>query len=482
MPNKLQALVWGLKAVWLFFIFAYGACLGSLTNVVVYRLPRGESIIRPPSKCPNCGTKLSWRDNIPVFGWLALRGKCRYCKNPISPEYPIVEAAFGLLFVAFYIIWYMLPPHAVFLGIDWGAIRPAWSARNDAMQTWPEFVAVLLLLASLFAMTIVDAKTFTIPIWLAWFPALVGLVFNGLHGVWASVSSGPKLRAQIGWDWFLPTPGVARWDLVGLSVGGMIGLGIGLLLLRFGLVSRSFADFAEWEDQAKKAEEEAAAKKAAEAPPQPAPVPEPPATPETATGMLGALLAWFRSLFQREPDETPEVWMTYPHARREVIRELSFLGPCILLMLVGWYAGRRFGGVTLNPWNGAYTANWPVWTWLQVLSGVFMGYLIGGGIVWGVRIFGSLAFGKEAMGMGDVHLMGAVGACLGWIDATLGFFGAAFVGLAWAILGRLLGGRFQKMLPYGPFLAVSTVLVMVCKPLVERGLAALTHSPIHLPP
>src|ERR1043165_4861282 len=95
MPTQLQALVWGLKAIWLLFIFAYGACLGSLTNVVVYRLPRGESIVRPPSKCPKCGTKLSWKDNIPVLGWLALRGKCRYCKNPISPEYPIVEAAVG---------------------------------------------------------------------------------------------------------------------------------------------------------------------------------------------------------------------------------------------------------------------------------------------------------------------------------------------------------------------------------------------------
>ena len=92
---KYELLLWLLKAIWVLFVFAYGACLGSLTNVIVYRMPRGLSIVSPPSRCPKCDTRLSWRDNIPVFGWLLLRGKCRYCKNPISVEYPVVEAAMG---------------------------------------------------------------------------------------------------------------------------------------------------------------------------------------------------------------------------------------------------------------------------------------------------------------------------------------------------------------------------------------------------
>jgi leader peptidase (prepilin peptidase)/N-methyltransferase len=117
-----------------------------------------------------------------------------------------------------------------------------------------------------------------------------------------------------------------------------------------------------------------------------------------------------------------------------------------------------------------------------VLSGVLLGYLIGGGLVWAVRILGSIGFGREAMGLGDVHLMAAVGACIGWIDSTLAFFGAAFVGLAWAILSGISGGKLRRMMPYGPFLAVSTVLVLLGKPLIEQGLSILFKTSVNLPP
>lgn len=73
--------------------------MGSFLNVVVYRLPRGQSILWPPSRCPHCGQQLSWRDNVPVAGWLLLRGQCRYCSGPISVRYPLVEFSTGLLFL-----------------------------------------------------------------------------------------------------------------------------------------------------------------------------------------------------------------------------------------------------------------------------------------------------------------------------------------------------------------------------------------------
>ncbi|MEA3409615.1 MAG: prepilin peptidase, partial [Candidatus Eisenbacteria bacterium] len=66
-------------------LFIVGSILGSFFNVVIYRVPRGESIVRPPSACPACGTRLRARDNVPVLGYLLLRGKCRYCAAPISP-------------------------------------------------------------------------------------------------------------------------------------------------------------------------------------------------------------------------------------------------------------------------------------------------------------------------------------------------------------------------------------------------------------
>jgi leader peptidase (prepilin peptidase)/N-methyltransferase len=81
----------------------FGACIGSFLNVVIYRLPLGQSIVSPPSQCPKCGYRLRWYDNFPIFGWLLLGGRCRTCKNPISIQYPIVELVTALLFVL--VVW-----------------------------------------------------------------------------------------------------------------------------------------------------------------------------------------------------------------------------------------------------------------------------------------------------------------------------------------------------------------------------------------
>ena len=80
------------------FGFAVGSAVGSFLNVCAWRLPRGESLVRPGSRCPRCKAAVAARDNVPVLGWLLLRGRCRQCRGPISPRYPIVEAAVGALF------------------------------------------------------------------------------------------------------------------------------------------------------------------------------------------------------------------------------------------------------------------------------------------------------------------------------------------------------------------------------------------------
>jgi leader peptidase (prepilin peptidase) / N-methyltransferase len=76
---------------------AVGAIFGSFLNVVAYRLPRGESLSRPRSRCPQCQTPIKPYDNVPVLSWLALRGRCRSCRAPIPARYPLVEAMTGLL-------------------------------------------------------------------------------------------------------------------------------------------------------------------------------------------------------------------------------------------------------------------------------------------------------------------------------------------------------------------------------------------------
>lgn len=78
----------------------YGLVIGSFLNVVIWRVPRKESIVTPPSHCPGCDAKIANRDNIPVVSWLLLRGKCRSCGTPISARYPLVELLTALLFAA----------------------------------------------------------------------------------------------------------------------------------------------------------------------------------------------------------------------------------------------------------------------------------------------------------------------------------------------------------------------------------------------
>jgi len=77
---------------------AIGACIGSFLNVVIYRVPAGLSILHPPSRCPHCLRPLAPRDNIPVIGWFLIKGKCRYCRTPVSWRYPAIEAFTAFLF------------------------------------------------------------------------------------------------------------------------------------------------------------------------------------------------------------------------------------------------------------------------------------------------------------------------------------------------------------------------------------------------
>ena len=110
-------------------VFALGASIGSFANVVIYRLPAGRSLLHPPSRCPHCGHTLGKGENIPVLGWLRLKGRCAHCHAPISPRYPIVEAVTGLLFLGVFLryqvslttfgYWLFLTGLLILALIDW---------------------------------------------------------------------------------------------------------------------------------------------------------------------------------------------------------------------------------------------------------------------------------------------------------------------------------------------------------------------------
>ena len=119
--------------------FVLGCCIGSFMNVVVWRLPRGESLSHPPSHCPKCGHAIRPWENIPIISWLCLRARCSSCHLPISIKYPIGEAATGLLFTAI-----------------WGSVY----LRNLPLDIIP---AYFFLGGALLAVALIDAEHWFIP-------------------------------------------------------------------------------------------------------------------------------------------------------------------------------------------------------------------------------------------------------------------------------------------------------------------------------
>jgi len=362
---------------WLTLIVVYGACVGSFLNVLIYRMPHGISIVTPRSSCPRCEHVLAWHDNVPILGWLWLRGKCRYCKAPISVQYPLIEACCGAMFGGLYGLAY----HS--------GLRPAFMEAGLA-ATWPALVMQLVMVASLLAATVIDARLYIIPVRIPQAVTLAAMVILPVAAVWL-----PAMER---------TAPVVSAGGVGIAVGGAMGLALGLLLLRLKLLPRSFDEVEELLDQS----------------------------------------------------QADDAFLSHPHPRREVLKESLF----VALPLIGAVVGYMIMFVPQG-----YVAQDDLYPLsVRVLSGVVCGYLVGAGVVWGVRILGTLAFGKEAMGLGDVHLLAGVGAVIGATDSVLVFFVAPFLGLAGtAIIGGL--GRLWKskgrVIPYGPYLAGATVVVMV---------------------
>ncbi|WP_261664792.1 prepilin peptidase [Deinococcus sp. Marseille-Q6407] len=141
----------------LLIALVFGLLIGSFTNVLIWRLPRGESISFPPSHCPNCDHPLAPKDLVPVFSWLSLGGKCRYCGAPIKPRYPVIELISG---VAYALIAYFYPPAAYGLGT----------------------LGLMLLFTILLAGSAIDLDTYTIPDELTLPGVALGLGFAALAG------------------------------------------------------------------------------------------------------------------------------------------------------------------------------------------------------------------------------------------------------------------------------------------------------------
>jgi prepilin signal peptidase PulO-like enzyme (type II secretory pathway) len=523
---------WSLALTGLAFVFALGAIVGSFLNVVVYRLPEGIGLITPPSRCPHCLTRLGWRENVPIFGWLWLGGKCRTCKAPISCQYPLVELLVAVLFSVPYVIWFMRPSVLTLVGIDPVPLTPDWALDGFA-RMWPQLVVVWSLTGALVAITLIDARTFMIPAGLPRYVIAVSVLAHPLHALWIQHSRGGGLTRSEA-VWAIP---VVEGPWLGLALAGTAGLILSEILLRLRVLPMPFADYDAW--AASREAEAAAASPPLAAESAVADEPSPPAAPASsdpassdgpAPGHVppaehGSLsLAFRRAMYltapaialmfagygvglglgrpltltlaglgvglllgmllrrlvpdpaadERDGTADPE-WVLYPHARREMGKELLLVLPVLVCGGLGWWLaspGRPLAGALADP---------PLW--LLALGGSLLGLLVGGGVVWAVRILATLLFGKEAMGFGDVHLMAAVGAATGWLVPILAFFTAPFPALLWAAASVLAAPLFKRQgtaMPFGPHLAAATLFVVFAWPIYEWG-ARILAGPQPLP-
>ncbi|GAB3121866.1 prepilin peptidase [Glaciibacter psychrotolerans] len=169
-----------------------GLLIGSFLNVVVYRVPRGLSVISPPSSCPRCDAQIRSYDNVPVMSWLLLRGRCRTCSAPISARYPLVEAGTALAFVAVVTWWAVQADLVQPLGVRLDILMRTGMLLGD-LPTLAQTVASLLTLVAFFylagvsiALALIDLDVQRLPNVIVLPSYLVALVLLGT----ASVVSG----------------------------------------------------------------------------------------------------------------------------------------------------------------------------------------------------------------------------------------------------------------------------------------------------
>ncbi len=148
-----------------------GLVFGSFANVLVWRLPRGESVVRPGSRCPSCGHALAWFENIPVLSWLALGGRCRACRARIPLRYPLLELGLGAL-------W------------GWLGWHFGWT---------PELARALVLSFWLWTLTWIDLETGLLPDALTFSGMALGLAFSWWMGDWRAALTGMAAGYGVFW-------------------------------------------------------------------------------------------------------------------------------------------------------------------------------------------------------------------------------------------------------------------------------------------
>jgi len=464
---------------WSILILTLGGCIGSFLNVVIYRWPRGLSVRQPRrSFCPVCEASIAWYDNIPVISFLLLRGRCRHCGCAISLQYPLVELATAFVFLMVYDAFFVAQMRE---GVE--------TLSSD----WPIVLGHWVLFGGLIALSVMDLEAYTVDIRLTWIITLAGLI---THTLWTPASHMTHAIAvglnseyvhSIGWI----RPGLVQ---AGLAFGAVIGLLVGAILFLRG--QSEYVAEAHLEVVEEPLPDDLSAEKRFSwqwlwlivlialvivylvamltggvfAAPAPADLPGDrvgqQATMPLDAGMI-RLMAGIAAAFvalalvashpqpQADADIMDAIESEADGARGNALWELKLLLPAIVcgtgvvvaIVLADSPADRHMTSQVLH-WTP--TGQWqPLWG----LATGLVGWIIGGAIGWLARIVFTLAFGKEALGMGDVHILAAAGAVAGWPVALLGFFLAAPLALLAIVVIAIR--RQSRALPYGPWLALA---------------------------
>ncbi len=262
---------------------------------------------------------------------------------------------------------------------------------------WLIYLLHIILLSAFIAASAIDLELWIIPLSICWFATAAGFIVSALGGYLID----PSVILDYS---LLPVASPATGSL---AAGAAVGLGISSLLLMTGLLKRSYES--------------------------------------DVSGQAGEVV--------HEGGVEDEIQDENFNHRLEAMREIAYLLPIIICSTAAFWMSRQVEPVAA--WWSAFSQN-PA---IAGLLGSVWGYFVGCGIVWAIRIFGTLAFGKEAMGLGDVHLMGAAGAVVGPLLVVVAFFIAPFFGLAWA--GFQMFFKKVRQIPYGPFLSLGVFIVMI---------------------
>ncbi len=470
---------------WLFFWTALGLCLGSFLNVVIYRIPRNLSLSQPVwSACPHCQNRISWYDNLPVLSYIMLRGRCRHCHEAISARYPIIELLTALVVMVVFDAFFIARTRL-------GLVIEAdinWAIADD----WPIYLAHVVLFTCLLPMAAIDLKEYWLDIR---FTAVATWFGFALNMIWT-----PRYRS----DWPRPADGTAM-----AALGAMIGLAALWLWLRrrppdyltqpedtleLGPLHPAGMPTDEWRSVWQPIAQDDSSELAGAA------VPDASSRMQRRLGLIAAVLIGgvlalaLVSMLMASADLPPLIAMPWRSivplllivglvlseavvcresdheiieaieaerygARRMALGELGLLIPAIILGFVGiwlmWPGGEYSAQLTsVLHWQAR-----PGWQPVYGLATAASGYVIGGAIGWVVRIGGTLLFGKEAFGLGDIHIMAAAGSVAGWPVVLLGFFVTIFVTLAALVL--MLPFKRARGIPLVPWLTIGYLIVVI---------------------